>query len=105
LRWQFGIDVDKPKDIPARGIRPGIHLPGTTPLALNEAIAKACSQINRSIRASPIGYNNLRSRRALSKVREKSPDQGRLIENRNNDRDQHLTSFQVAPQNCRLWDK
>jgi hypothetical protein len=85
LQWQFGIGVDKPKDIPARGMRPGIHLRGTTPLALNKPIAEACCEISRVIGASTIGHNNFRSRRSLAQVREKSPYQRRLIENRNND--------------------
>src|SRR5207245_11779275 len=52
LQWHFDIRVDKPKDLPVRGVRPGIHLPGTTPLALNEPIADACREISRPIYAS-----------------------------------------------------
>jgi hypothetical protein len=85
LQWQFDICVDKPKDIPVRGVRPGIHLVGTTALAFDKPIAEACSEISRAIGTFTIGDDNLGSRRSLAQVREKSPYQRRLIENRNND--------------------
>jgi hypothetical protein len=72
-----------------RSVRPGIHLPGTIALALDNPIAKACSEISRAIGASTICDNDFGSGRSLAKVREKSPYQGRLIENRNNDRKLH----------------
>ena len=72
-----------------RSMRPGIHLPGTIALALDNPIAKACSEISRAIGASTICDNDFGSGRSLAKVREKSPYQGRLIENRNNDRKLH----------------
>jgi hypothetical protein len=85
LQRQFDICVDKPKNVPVRGLRPGIHLPGTTRLALNKPIAEACSEISRAIGTFTIGDNNFGPRRSLTHVREKSPYQRRLVENRNND--------------------
>jgi len=85
LQWQFSIGVEEPKDFPARGVRSRIHLVGTTPLALNKLIAETCSEVSRAIGASTIGDNDFGSRRSLAQVREKSPYQWRLIENRNND--------------------
>jgi hypothetical protein len=85
LQWQFGIGVEEPKDFPARGVRSCIHLVGTTSLALNKLIAETCSEVSRAIGTFTIGDDNLGSRRSLAQVREKSPYQRRLIENRNND--------------------
>jgi hypothetical protein len=85
LPWQFDIRVDKPKDIPVRGVRSCIHLRGTTPLGLNKPIAETCSEVSRAIGTFTIGDNNFGPRRSLTQVREKSPYQRRLIENRNND--------------------
>ncbi len=85
LQWQFSIGVEEPKDFPARGVRSCIHLRGTTSLALNKLIAETCSEVSRAIGASTIGDNDFGSRRSLAQVREKSPYQRRLIENRNND--------------------
>jgi hypothetical protein len=85
LQWQFGISMDKPKDVSARGVCPGIHLSRPIPFAANDPITEACSKINRSIGTSPIGYNNLGSGRSLPQVREKPSYQRGLVENRNND--------------------
>ena len=85
LQWQFNIGVEEPKDFPARGVRSCIHLRGTTSLALNKLIAEAYSKVSRAIGASTIGDNDFGSRRSFAQVREKSPYQRRLIENRNND--------------------
>jgi hypothetical protein len=81
--------VDEPKDIPARAVRPDIHLRGATPLAHNKPIAEACSQISRAIGAFTICDNNFGSRRSLAQMRDRSPYQRRLVENRNNDRKLH----------------
>jgi hypothetical protein len=57
-------------------------------------IAKSRSEIRGSIGAFAICDNNFGSRRSLTQMREKSPYQGRLVENRNNDRKLHcLTPF------------
>jgi len=89
LRWHFDIGVDKPKDVPARGLRPGIHLPGATPLALNKPVAEACSEIICAISAFTICHNNFGSRCPLTEMREKLAYQRRFIKHRNNDRNLH----------------
>jgi hypothetical protein len=89
LRWQFSIGVEEPKDFPARDVRPRIHLRGTTPLALNEAIAETCSEVSGAIGASTIGDNDFGSRCPLTEMREKLAYQRRFIKHRNNDRNLH----------------
>jgi hypothetical protein len=66
LQWQFGIGVDKPKDVPARGLRPGIHLRCPAALALDNLIAKSSRERICAIGASTIGHNNFRSWRSLA---------------------------------------
>src|SRR6266478_7183443 len=85
LLWHLDIRVEEPKDFPARGVRSCIHLRSPTPLALNKLVAMTCSEFSGAIGASTIGDNDFSSRRSLAQVREKSPYQWRLIENRNND--------------------
>jgi hypothetical protein len=77
--------MNEPKDVPARGVRPGIHLPGTIPLALNNPIAEGRGEIGRTISAFTIGNNNFRFRRSLAQMPEKSSYQRCLVENWNND--------------------
>jgi hypothetical protein len=76
-----------------RRVRPAIHLPGTTALALNKSIAKVGSEISRAIGASAIGDDDFDSRRSLTQMREKSLYQRRLIKNRNNDGNLHSSIF------------
>jgi len=77
-----------------RSVRPGIHLPGTIALALDNPIAKACSEISRAIGASTICDNDFGSGRSLAQMQEKLPYQGRLVENWYDDRKLHcLTPF------------
>jgi hypothetical protein len=87
LQWQSRIDMDKPKDLPARGARTGIHLPPTTATALDKLITKSSSEPICAIRASAVCNNNLRFRRPLAQVLKKRSDQRRLVKNRNDDRD------------------
>jgi hypothetical protein len=63
--------VDEPKDVPARSVRPGVHLRRTTPLARDKPIAESCSEVGRPISAFTICDNNFSSRRSLAQVRNK----------------------------------
>ena len=103
LQWHFDIRVDKPKDLPVRGVRPGIHLPGTTPLALNEPIAEACREISRPIDASTVGDNNFGSRRSLAQMLKKRAYQGCLVKNWNDDRELHSNRFFKSPSTGFAW--
>jgi hypothetical protein len=85
LQWQSGIDMNKPKDLPARGTRAGIHLPGTTAPALNEPIAKSSSELSRAIGASAVHDYDFSFGRSLAEMVEKWPYQRSLIKNRDDD--------------------
>ncbi len=85
LQWHFDIRVDKPKDLPVRGVCPSIHLRSTTPLALNKLVAKTHSEPSRAIDASAIGDNNFGSGRSFAQMLKKRAYQRCLVENRNND--------------------
>jgi hypothetical protein len=87
LQWQFGINMNKPKDLPARGTRADIHLPTTPASALNEPIAKSSSELKRAIGASPVHDNNLGFWRSLAEMLKKWSYQPRLVDYRDNDRD------------------
>ena len=93
LQWQSGIDMDKPKDLPARGERAGIHLPGTTAIALDKPITKSGSEPICAIGASAVCNNDLRFRRSLAQVLKKWSYQRRLVKNRDDDRDLHSNAF------------
>ena len=93
FQWQSGIDMDKPNDLPARGERAGIHLPGTTGLALDKPITKSGSEPICAIGASAVRDNDLRSGRSLVKMLKKWPYQQRLIKDRNDDRDLNSNAF------------
>ncbi len=75
LEWQFRIDMDKPKDLPARGARAGIHLSATTAIALDKLITKSGSEPICAIGASAVCNNDLRFRRSLAKMLKKGPYQ------------------------------
>jgi hypothetical protein len=68
LQWQSGIDMNKPKDLPARSTRAGVHLPGTTAPALNEPITKSGGESICAIGASAVRDNNLGFWRLLAKM-------------------------------------
>jgi hypothetical protein len=93
LQWQFGVDMDKPKDLPARGAGANIHLPGTTTIARDKLITKPGSEPICAIGASAVCNNNLRFRRSLAQVLKEWSYQRRLIEYRNNDRELHSNDF------------
>ncbi len=103
LHWHLDIRVDKPKDLPARGVRSCIHLVGTTQLALNEAIAETCSEVSRAIGASAIGDNNFGSRRSLAQMLKKRAYQGCLVKNWNDDRELHSNRFFKSPSTGFAW--
>ena len=97
LRWQLGIDMDKPKDLPARDARAGIHLDGTAALALDKAITKSGRELICAIGASAIRDNNFSSGGSLAQMLKKWSYQRRLVGYRNNDRDLHFNAFpQIA---------
>jgi hypothetical protein len=56
----FGIDMDKPKDVTVRGTSAKIHLYRSIALAYDNLIAKAGREISGAIGASAVGDNNLR---------------------------------------------
>src|SRR5438128_2522526 len=103
LQWHFDIRVDKPKDLPVRGVCPGIHLRSPTPLALNKPIAMICSEFSGAIRTSAIGDNNFGSRRSLAQMLKKRAYQGFLVKNRNDDRELHSNRFFKSPSTGFAW--
>jgi hypothetical protein len=99
LQWQFRVDMDKPKNLPARGARANIHLPGTTGIARDKLITKPGSEPICAIGASAVCNNDLRFRRSLAKVLKKWSDQSCLVEYRNNDGELGSnTFFEIACQ-------
>jgi len=102
LQWHFDIRVDKPKDLPVRGVCPSIHLRSPTPLALNKPIAMTCSEVSGVIRTSAIGDNNFGSGRSLAQMLKKRAYQRCLVENRNNDRELHSNRFFKSPYRLRV---
>jgi hypothetical protein len=93
LQWQGRIDMNKPKDLPARGARAGVHLPGTTAPALNEPIAKSSSELSRAIGASPVHDDDFSFWRSLAEMLKKRSYQPRLVINRDDDRDLCSNAF------------
>jgi hypothetical protein len=97
LRWQSSIDMNKPKDLPARGARAGIHLPSTTAIALHKLITKAGSEPICAIGASAVCNNDLRFRRSRVQMLKEWLYQRRFVKNRDNDRDLRSNAFlQIA---------
>lgn len=89
-RRHFGVCVQKPQDIAARGIGSGIHLSGTAAIATSDnLIAETFRQLFGSVRARTINDNNFRSRCSLAQIQQKWANQARLIKDRNNNRDLH----------------
>ena len=93
LEWQFRIDMDKPKDLPARGARAGIHLPATTAIALDKPITKSGGEPICAIGASAVRDDNLRFRRSLAEMLKKWSYQRRLVQYRDNDRELRPNAF------------
>jgi hypothetical protein len=81
----FGIDMDKPKDVTVRGTSANIHFYRSIALAYDNLIAKAGREISRAIGASAVGDNNLRFWRSVTQVLKKWAYEWRLIKNRHND--------------------
>jgi len=80
----FGIGMDKPKDVTAGGARASIHLYRSIALACDNLIAKAGHEISRAIGASAIGDNNLRFWRSVTQMLKKWAYEWRLIKDRHN---------------------
>jgi hypothetical protein len=89
----FGIDMNKPKDITVGDTRAGVHLPGTTAIALDNLITKSGSEPICAIGASTVCNNVLSFRRSLAQVLKKRSYQRRFVEYRNNDRNLHSSRF------------
>jgi len=83
--WDFRIGMHKPKQVAAGGARPGVHLPGTTAIALDQPITKSGGEPICSIGASTVGNYDLRFRRSLPKVLKKRLYQPCLVKNRDDD--------------------
>jgi len=64
----FGINMDKPKDVTARDACPSIHLYCSIALAYHKLIAKARREISRAIGASAIRDDNFSASRPLAQV-------------------------------------
>jgi len=93
VQWQFGIGVDKPKDLPVGRIRPTIHLPSTAALGLHKSITKVGSKLSCAVGASTIGDDNFGSRRSLAQMLKERAYQRCLIKNWNDDRELHSHRF------------
>jgi hypothetical protein len=86
----FGICMQKPQNIAARDIGSGIHLFGTAALAApDNLIAEAFRQPVSAVSACAVDDYNFRPTCSLAQIREKWAYQGRLIKDRNNNRDLH----------------
>jgi hypothetical protein len=69
--WNFGINMQKPKDIAARGAAASVHLYCSITLAHHELIAKTPREISSAIRASTVRDNNLRLGRSVAQMLKK----------------------------------
>jgi hypothetical protein len=85
----FGIGVNEPKDVAARGTRASIHLYCPIAFGYDKLIAKPLRQIARAVGASTIRDNDLRSNCPLTHVSKKRLYQRRLINNWDDDRNLH----------------
>jgi hypothetical protein len=83
----FGVDMQKPKDVANRSVHAGVHLYGPIALASNKLIAKARGEISGAVTTSAVHDNNLSSRRSLAQMPKKWPYQRSFAKNRNDDRD------------------
>jgi hypothetical protein len=82
--WNFGIDMDKPKDVAMCSTCSGIHLYGPVTSAYNKLITKIPGKVNSAIGTSTIRDNNLCARRSLAQTRKTLPQQQRLVQDWNN---------------------
>jgi hypothetical protein len=67
----FGIDMDKPKNVAVCDTRPSVHLYRAITLAYNKLIAKTAREISRAVVASPVGDNNFRFWRSVTQMLKK----------------------------------
>src|SRR5205809_1778745 len=91
--------MHKPKHITACDPRPGVHLHGTTALAVDQLIVKTRCKVNRAVGASTVCHNNLSTGRSRAQVPKKWSYQRRLVENWNNDRNVRETGGPAAMPN------
>ena len=90
FRRHFGVRVQEPQNIAARGIGSGIHLFGPAALAASDnLIAEAVRQLVRAVSARAIDDNNFRPTASLAQIREKRAYRRRLVKDGNYDRDLH----------------
>jgi hypothetical protein len=66
--WNFGIDVDEPENVAARGPRTSVHLFRSTRLAYDKLIAKALREIAGAVGASAIDDDHFSATRSLAQV-------------------------------------
>jgi hypothetical protein len=85
----FGIYVNEPKNVAARGACAEVHLRGPIALAHYDLVAKPSRKIRRSIGASAIRDNNFGARRSLAKMLKKRAYQLCLIVDWNNNGELH----------------
>ena len=89
----FGVCMQEPQNIAACRIGSDVHLPGTAARAAPyNVIAEALRQLVGAVSARAIDDNNFRPPCSLAQIREKWAYQGRLIKNRNNNRELHPRS-------------
>src|SRR5207245_4480195 len=87
LQRQFGIGVNEPKDLAARGACARLHLVGTAALGLHKSITQVGSELSGTISASTIGDDNFGSRRSLAQMLQERAYQRCLIQNLHDDRE------------------
>ena len=75
----------------------GIHLNGTTAIALDKLITKTGGEPICTIGASTVRNNNLSFGRSLAEMLKTWPYQRRLIKDRNNDREPRSNAFLRTP--------
>jgi len=83
--WDFSVGVHEPKQVAAGGARAGVHLSGTTAIALNQLITKSGGEPSCPIGASAVCNDDLRFRRSFAKMLKKRPYRWRLVKNRDDD--------------------
>ena len=89
----FGVDMDKPKDVAVCGTCASIHLYRPVTLAYDKLITKTPREIARAISTSTISDDNFSARCLLAQVSKKWSYKHRLIKDRDNNRDLRLSIF------------
>jgi hypothetical protein len=89
----FGVDMDKPKDVAVCGTCSSIHLYRPVTLAYYKLITKIPREIARAIGTSTISDDNFSARCLLAQVSKKWSYKHRLIKDRDNNRDLRLSIF------------